>query len=101
MQPKRMNPKKQKAGRLGGLATFHKYRRKGRVARGKKGGRPRALTLEDRQQQSRAQEIENKEKGGMDTPDALASASLKELKRLFKLHQRRSTGNTKYKAGEG
>ena len=91
-----MNPKKQKAGRLGGLATFHKYGREGMVARGKKGGRPRALTLEERQQQLQAQKNKKEVK---DTPGKLPG-NLKELKRLY-LHQRRSTGNTKYKAGEG
>lgn len=80
-----MNPKKQKATR--------QYKREEMSARGREGGRPRSLTLEEiRQQQSQAQEMENKEKGGMDTPGALASASLKELKRLFKLHQKRSAG---------
>jgi len=92
-----MDPKKQKAGRLGGLATFHKYGREGMVARGNRGGRPRSLTLEERQQQLlKAQE--NK-KEVMDTPGKLPG-SLKELKKLY-LHQRRSTGSTKYKAGEG
>ncbi len=96
-----MNPKKQKAGRLGGQATFRKYGREGMAARGKRGGRPRSLTLEERQQQSRNREIENKEKGGKDTlRSILATTSLTKLKRLHKLHQRRSTGKTKYKTGE-
>lgn len=92
-----MNPKKQKAGRLGGLATFRKYGREGMVACGKKGGRPRALTIEERQQQLlKAQE--NK-KEVEDTPSTLPG-NLKELKKRY-LHQRRSTGNKQYKAGEG
>ena len=92
-----MNPKKQKAGRLGGLTTFRKYGREGMVTRGRKGGRPRALTLEEiRQQQLQVQENNKEVKG---TPDELPG-SLKELKKLY-LHQRRSTGNIKHKAGEG
>ena len=74
-----MNPKKQKSGKA-------------------KGGRPRALTLDEIRQQQLLKAQENK-KEVMDTSSKLPG-SLKELKKLY-LHQRRSTGNTKYKAGEG
>ena len=84
-----MDPKKQE--------TTRQYKREEMAARGRKGGRPRALTLEERQQQLlKAQE--NK-KGVEDTPGKLPG-SLKELKKLY-LHQRRPTGDPKYKPGEG
>lgn len=92
-----MNPKKQKAGRLGGLATFHKYGREGMVARGNRGGRPRSLTLEERQRQ--ASEAQNNEKEVMGIPGRLPD-NLKELKKLY-LRQRRSTGSIQNKSGEG
>lgn len=50
---------------------------------GRLGGRPRILTLEERQQQPhRAQE---NNKGGKDTPSILASNNRAELLRLYKL----------------
>lgn len=80
---------KAEAGRLGGLTTFLHCGPEGMSQRGKLGGRPLALTLEDiRQQQLLAQE---NEKGVMDTP----GNNLKELKKLCRLRCRSSSPNHK------
>ncbi len=94
-----MDPKKQEAGRMGGLATWRRHGKEHYVAMGKKGGRPRALTLEDilrqKQSQEAARDKENKTKEENGYPSALSSMSLKQLKRLYRLRQHRSTGDPK------
>jgi len=69
---------KAEAGRIGGLTTLRRYGKQGMAERGKRGGRPRSLTLEQIRQQQHL-EAQTKYKGGTDTP-----GSLIELKRLWK-----------------
>jgi len=84
-----MTMKKAQCGRLGGLNTYYRYGREGMVARAKKGGRPRALTLKDLLRQLSEAEVNKEKQEELDTPQD--SASLTTLRRLWR---RRSSGNT-------
>jgi general stress protein YciG len=83
---KLINPKvreaKQKAGRKGGQATFSRYGHEHYVEMGKKGGRPRALTLDEIIRRSELQKSkENIAK------EPYRGDSLKMLKKLWRDRQ--------------
>ena len=80
------NPLKVDSGRKGGLATLQRYGRDQLADWGKLGGRPRALTYDEIQQQRRL-ERNNNHKEGMGPP----GKNLRTLKARHKL-RRRSTG---------
>lgn len=82
---------KSECGRLGGLATLNKYGREFYVACGHRGGRPKAVALEDILRSQQSLEAENKEREERIPPDALASASLSKLRRLWRLKQNSRT----------
>lgn len=78
-----MNIKRQDAGRVGGLQTALRYGSEGMSARGRLGGRPPLLTIENIRQQS-ASEVQNKETEGV------LPTGLKELKGLFAARKEQS-----------
>lgn len=90
---------KSKAGRLGGLATFNRYGREFYVVAGRRGGRPRSLTLGELKKQSQSLQGKNNTQGGKDTPGVLASESLAKMKRLWADRQRSTAGKEIIEAG--
>lgn len=82
------NETKSLSGRIGGLQTFLRYGREGMSARGKLGGRPRALTLEDIIRQSQPfQSPGINEQRRMDT-HYVQTNNLVKLQRLWRDRQK-------------
>ena len=83
-----LQDKRRRAGRMGGMVTYFRYGSEGMAERGRLGGRPRSITIDDIRQSQSLNATESKnEGGGMDTP-RIQTNSLVVLKRLWRDRQR-------------
>lgn len=74
-----LSEKRSKAGHIGGLQTFFLHGREGMSEKGRLGGRPRLITLEEIQESRRLEAETEKENRRMDTPHSNSLATLKTL----------------------
>lgn len=81
-----LREKRSRAGRLGGLTCFLHYGSEGMSEKGKKGGRPRSLTLKERQQALQQEEKNNNKGGELSFCISEQTNNLKVLKRRCKTH---------------
>lgn len=72
-----LSRKRSDAGRIGGLQTFFLHGREGMSAKGRKGGRPKSVTLEEIQESHRLEAEKENENRRMDTPHSNSLAVLK------------------------